>query len=278
MQEPKPPIRLYKYQKFNNYSIKNLKNTKIYFNRPIDFNDPFDITASMENIEYTNSDVVEYYNKSIDEGKLGNSRRVTKYSEIPETIINQIESAIDEIAKSTQEKRSKKTGCSCFSETNKDILMWSHYADGHRGFCLEFDTSFDPFNNAIKVDYKEDYQTWNPFTIMMNKNEEEQLREFRKPLRHKFESWRYEKEWRIFHEEPQVLYGYKVKALTAVYFGLAIDYADLEIICLILLGQNPDIKFYKAIRDKKPYKVNFENDFKYIPYKDTIEQTSLNSR
>ena len=31
-------------------------------------------------------------------------------------------------------------GVCCFSEKKDDILMWSHYADGHKGFCLEFIT------------------------------------------------------------------------------------------------------------------------------------------
>lgn len=29
---------------------------------------------------------------------------------------------------------------SCFSKRNDSILMWSHYADSHRGVCLEFET------------------------------------------------------------------------------------------------------------------------------------------
>lgn len=27
----------------------------------------------------------------------------------------------------------------CFSESNDDTLMWSHYAEGHTGFCVEYD-------------------------------------------------------------------------------------------------------------------------------------------
>lgn len=29
----------------------------------------------------------------------------------------------------------------CFSETNADFLMWSHYASGHSGVCLEFEAA-----------------------------------------------------------------------------------------------------------------------------------------
>jgi hypothetical protein len=30
-------------------------------------------------------------------------------------------------------------GVSCFSESWNSILMWSHYADRHKGICLGFD-------------------------------------------------------------------------------------------------------------------------------------------
>ena len=36
------PKRLFKYQPVSQYSLRNLKNSHIYFNHPYDFNDPFD--------------------------------------------------------------------------------------------------------------------------------------------------------------------------------------------------------------------------------------------
>jgi hypothetical protein len=37
----------------------------------------------------------------------------------------------------------------CFSETNKSILMWSHYADYHRGFCIEYNFSELGFDHHL---------------------------------------------------------------------------------------------------------------------------------
>ena len=34
----------------------------------------------------------------------------------------------------------KNASVACFSESNSNFLMWSHYAGGHKGVCLEFDT------------------------------------------------------------------------------------------------------------------------------------------
>jgi hypothetical protein len=36
---------------------------------------------------------------------------------------------------------------SCFSETNNDFLMWSHYASSHSGICLEFEVAEDELDN-----------------------------------------------------------------------------------------------------------------------------------
>jgi len=68
----------------------------------------------------------------------------------------------------------------------------------------------------------------------------------------------------LFHEEPNKEFGY-LGALKAVYFGLSVNSADLEIACLTLQGQSKDIKFYKAYKDKSKYSLAFE-EFKYTPY------------
>jgi len=37
----------------------------------------------------------------------------------------------------------------CFSRCCSDFLMWSHYASGHKGICLEFEVDIDPANSHI---------------------------------------------------------------------------------------------------------------------------------
>ena len=45
----------------------------------------------------------------------------------------------------------------CLTPIPNNILMWSHYADNHKGICLEFDTSIRLFGTAREVDYRETY-------------------------------------------------------------------------------------------------------------------------
>lgn len=56
-----PPV-LYKFESFNTYSLSNLKNSQIYFNRPIDFNDPFDCSLVVESFRYGDEDIITLYN------------------------------------------------------------------------------------------------------------------------------------------------------------------------------------------------------------------------
>lgn len=37
----------------------------------------------------------------------------------------------------------------CFSETYKSILMWSHYANNYKGFCVEYNFKELGLNNAV---------------------------------------------------------------------------------------------------------------------------------
>jgi len=264
-----PPL-LYKYESFNNYSISNLKNGQIFFNRPIDFNDPFDCSLYVESMKYEDDDIVNLWNDWY-LGKLPDApsppspqaKTVDSIDDIPDEFKNVVYKTAKEVAENKQAEYLYNIGCCCFSEINNNLLMWSHYSGGHRGFCLEFDMSFDPFKKAFKVEYSDSFPRWNPINILQERKSFD--RRGLIPLLTKYSCWAYEKEWRIFHREPRKLYGYEIEALKAVYFGANIDRAHLEIVCLILQGQNPDVIFYKAKKSSDKYEIEFEK-FSYIPY------------
>src|SRR5262249_53331053 len=50
-------------------------------------------------------------------------------------------------------------GVLCLSECPDDILLWSHYADSHRGLCLEFDVAgySEVFPRLHAVKYQDEY-------------------------------------------------------------------------------------------------------------------------
>ncbi|WP_169819440.1 DUF2971 domain-containing protein [Pseudohongiella acticola] len=85
-----------------------------------------------------------------------------------------------------KEKLSETKGLLCFSKTWNNPVLWSHYADHHRGVCLEFEI---PEKNLSKVDYVEE-------RIQYSGDIDTSL--MRRFLTTKFEHWSYEQEYRAF--------------------------------------------------------------------------------
>lgn len=64
-------------------------------------------------------------------------------------------------------------GVICFTTHNANLLMWSHYADEHKGICIEFDTENSFFQGKYSCDYyqnvgivrKVDYRVERPLII-----------------------------------------------------------------------------------------------------------------
>jgi hypothetical protein len=231
----KRPERIYKFQALDQYSLRNLKNAQIYFNSPADFNDPFDCAVGKEAVSHTKQELLGLLNSFVKEGRLPGLSEFKDIREVSPKVWDMVERSIRTVAEQFQEHYLHDIGCCCFSERNDHILMWSHYGNGHRGFCLEFDTNHPPFREDLfKVAYSNEYPKWKVASISSDTKErfnEEDIRH----LTHKYETWKYEKEWRIFHNETKKLFGYDVKALRAVYFGLSASFTDIEIVCLYCL-------------------------------------------
>lgn len=156
-----------------------------------------------------------------------------------------------------------KKGVTCFSETPDNLLMWSHYGDKFRGFCLEFDTAFVPFNGLIEVNYSDKIPVVPLSSGPLFENGRDGL--IRMLYCTKSKDWAYEREWRAIHQEKEKLFHYQAASLTGVYFGPESMGVSQEIICLILQGQNENVSFYRGRRSETEFKVVFER-FTYTPH------------
>lgn len=96
----------------------------------------------------------------------------------------------------------------CFSEDIRSILMWSHYADSHKGFALEYDfrpTLKSPLSNVYlypviysnkRYDASE-YLMWAFLFLMGIKTPIPDALSSIKAALYKSKLWEYEKEWRM---------------------------------------------------------------------------------
>lgn len=83
-------------------------------------------------------------------------------------------------------------GLLCFSKRWRNPLLWSHYADGHRGLCLGFDVSDHLLMNVTYT--RKRSKSRELFSNVQSVKE----REMERLLSTKFSHWRYENEVRVF--------------------------------------------------------------------------------
>ncbi|MCX6183018.1 MAG: DUF2971 domain-containing protein [Bacteroidetes bacterium] len=172
-------------------------------------NDPFDCNLTYEihtGAEIQN--IKKVFGKIfIDFGAEGIDGIVERYLKNPPLFEKSIKENIDDTF--------KYNGLCCFCKNNENILMWSHYADNHRGVCLEFDTDRDEelFKNPLLVKYEKDIPEFNYF------NHYENIRDFMLGI--KYIKWDYEEEVRInVNVENGNLIKFKKQSLSGIYFGL----------------------------------------------------------
>jgi hypothetical protein len=247
------PKKIYKYESFSAQALINLKAGELYFSLPSQFNDPFDCTLPIS------------YDLGFDDvGKL--RFMFPSDLDIPDMRKEQLDGMSDadfyEMIISILNRNISSTlegkGISCFSSCRDNMLMWSHYGQKHTGFCLEFDTKFAPFNKAKEVNYVREFPKLNVEDLLTNLKFDSII----SLLHTKSLDWEYEKEWRCIHVESPKIYGYEQKSLTGVYFGSEMDLCAIEIICLVLQGQNPAVKFWRGEKCSDSFGVKFE-EFSY---------------
>jgi len=256
----KPKI-IYKYFPFSSNSLRNLQAQAIYFGSPLNFNDPYDCALTVGIKDPSDEELKEiqdsFSNRDDVPPNIKEEFRNTNPSELREIITGSGATTLNKYAEMFLNLR----GVSCFAEKNDDLLMWSNYGGRYKGFCLAFDTSFKPFDKIRKVEYTDKFPKISAVSALLNNDLEQWMDLFCT----KSKSWEYEEEWRCFHQKAGTRYTYEDTALKSLYFGPDIDINSLNIICLILAGQNPDVELWKGKRSGKKFEVVFER-FTYISY------------
>ena len=267
------PPYLYKYESFSTQSLQNLKKQVIYFGSPLNFNDPYDcaLSPNIKNITEDDLEKFKVYLRSNPEQSNGLQNQYGKVSSISKEMLLRIGRKLvdDKI-----EDFLKKHGVSCFSERKDSLLMWSHYGNHCKGFCLEFSTFEDAvFKKLRKVCYSSKMPEIDIVAMLCDEDYDTIIDNL---YCTKAIDWAYEQEWRAIHAEVGTEHGYPPSALTGVYFGPDMEYAASEIIALILAGQNEHVKLWKGSRSKVSFCVEFQQ-ITYTPYLEAKRKGILRS-
>lgn len=150
--------------------------------------------------------------------------------------------------------------------------MWSHYADGHRGFVLQFDTEA-LLQNFKQCPQKVFYPPEKYYPSIKDFNERDCAHMF---LITKSSQWEYEEEWRILMhiedkdnpEEKDKPYKFKNGLITGIIRGCEMKDSKKEEISEWIREYQPQVKIYDAIKDKNFYNIKTDpeiNEYKYSP-------------
>jgi Protein of unknown function (DUF2971) len=138
-------------------------------------------------------------------------------------------------------------GVFSLSGTNDDILMWAHYADSHRGFCIEY--SRTPDNILGKQAYPVIYQENLPSLSVQDVAREPDG--LHKLLLTKSAHWIYENEWRVLGKPDKALqFPCEIKS---IIFGLNMSEENRYTIQKIF--ENRAVIFKETTKDKNRFSI-----------------------
>ena len=231
-----PDYLYFKFRAINDRLVESLASSSLYFAQPATLNDPFDCRLDLP--------------ASFRRAANSSTGRRKKW----------LRSALDNPLFHTQfEKKLAEVGVCSFSlYLDKPLsasVLWSHYADEHRGVCLlyRFPAAFidDPNNEILgvtKLNYGKDVLTdWLMDSPMEFK---EFLEELTKAfLTAKSGAWQYENEARMIRHRHG-LFSIPLGSLEQVCFGLLTPRADIDRVEKLAREHCGCKKFARIVRDK----------------------------
>jgi hypothetical protein len=240
------PQLLYKYRAIDNNTIRLLLLNEAYFASSRQFNDPYESRLNLD-LRLNLSDVKEIFVHGAD------------VMPVPEDILSHFVGNPDawepfeRAYAGTLEKRLEEISMYSLSSRCDDIRMFSHYADGHKGLCLEFTYSSAPFFNPIfEVEYAAAFP---PISYKELRLAPEEY--MRKWLCTKSSIWAHEKEWRVIKfGERAALHNFPSEALSGVIFGCSTPEADIRLVKECLAKRPTKTSLYKARRNEKRYRLD----------------------
>ena len=215
------PKYVYKYRAININTEKIFSDSKLWFSKPSDFNDPFDCQVIVD----TNNTESEIANFIRQNDPLMASKNVKHFSRLWSKNPNDLHQMVNKkIHESLNEK-----GICCFAGNNENILMWSHYTVSHKGICLKFDVTADRdfFSTPFMVNYSKDYPHYNHL--------KDNSTIIKLLIQTKADIWKYEGEIRVL-KPLSGAYSFRKETLVGVCFGCNGTKSDVQKIKGLVTG------------------------------------------
>lgn len=191
---------LYKYRACNDNTAQIFTTGCLHYSYRTDFNDPYDSIVCIDKTR-------EIYQEG---AALTLDKQIKKLKIIYDN--DSLEQIYQDVL--------GKLEILCLSRNGRQLQMWSHYADNHKGLCLEFDDDIlrQSLGDLFDVKYKQE-----PYKVQLNRPDEMNEDIFKGVLCTKEKGWEYEQEVRLLRSPQEGYenknYPFNKKALKTIYFG-----------------------------------------------------------
>lgn len=267
------PDRVYKYRPFNNWTVDLLVSDHLFFADPSTFNDPLDsrprLQADLEAAELEpvlHRLVLERVSK-----QMSTAAKTIKYKgpRTQDHIALRSQREADRVIAETHYQAGNPDfemadplrwllGCEIERELlaryDKGVvslaeradcpLMWSHYADQHRGLCIGYSVPPDAIEDLRAVEYGGGRLiAASQVAAMLLDGDPTAARAVDDAvLLRKAPDWKYEREWRLIG--PKGLHDMSLE-LEEVVFGLRCDSAVIYAVVKALSGRSRPVSFFE---------------------------------
>ena len=192
-----------------------------------------------------------------------NSRMFEKYYPDKSEDATKVDKLFDEANRELKKKVDNLYRVGSLCTGYKSTLMWSHYADCHRGFCVEynFNNLADDYKNILILpviyEHKRPMIPWE-VALATNINTEEMRRKNAYSnllsLLTKDKNWAYENEWRIIQLASSGKEDIKMPPVSCIYIGAQCEEKHRKKLIKIAKKINIPVKQMKL--DRGEYKLH----------------------
>lgn len=236
---------LYKYTPHNTeYKYEIITKSQLWFSKVENFNDPIDSKLDYRQ-QYTSDEILQYWENFL--------KNKPEHPQTIEEILNNWGNNSSFIKQQNRVYSQQKSqmGIVCFSVNPKNILMWSHYANNHKGIAYEFKPNL--FTNAKTISFQAfpfrvEYPCDRSYELLSyTKTGEEKNKQFVKELTTKAPEWAYEEEYRMIDLEISGNKKFNHASLHSIIFGAKTTMDEIDVMkCLCKKHGLNHIKFKKA--------------------------------
>ena len=264
------PQILYKYRYFdkNKYHLMALEKPQLRFASARDFNDPYDSTLQYNFLDQPPGIQLKW---AIEVTKIEfpqlNKDEIKEKAKSQLDKINNDSSHLKWFKKHYVDVNYDKFGICCLTPNQKNLLMWAHYSDNHKGFCIGFDTNKileiqkllvkkNELLQLLKIPYSDTIPSINFYESMSS---DQWVNDLYKMLYTKSSHWSYEQEYRLsYWNHPNMSLDISFNVISEVILGCKISKNNKKKILLVISKFDSNISLFQAHKHSTKFDLHFE--------------------